>query len=471
MKEHLSDMHKNRAAIDGYIELQRRRWLEDVAVPALGQAQLLSGCPVDFLMDIAVTLTETEYPAGRPITRMGDATRSMLILLTGAADVVARNGEHICRLAEGSSFGEVAALGLFPTRMATIRAVTSCRVLEVTEDALRTALRGPKGRGLVDAFEALVQSRRQQVATGMPLTSLNVGATTDNVAVRAIALTSERILLEAGEVLAPCANAHLGGPTMGVLAKGHGIIEMNGGLQKVTDLFAGSLILEGIISDYGAQVRAQAFCEGYRIRENEMQIAVSIQNSGQKEKKKAADLWIFKFKLLVREVQAQLIRQLTACRGLVEGLAPKGKDRDIKGWSDSRQQAMERAERIRVQRKEVPMGKLPPMMKNAIDGGPEVIPGGRRKRLRAIVVSPSLPSLTSRPQGRSEGMNGRAGADDLRAVERRQGLSEQDWDEPEDGRYSPKNMGRSRSTPMLRSALAKTQRSAAADALLAGLCA
>eukprot|EP00927_Polykrikos_kofoidii_P044061 TRINITY_DN38136_c0_g1_i2.p1 TRINITY_DN38136_c0_g1~~TRINITY_DN38136_c0_g1_i2.p1 ORF type:complete len:1517 (-),score=269.81 TRINITY_DN38136_c0_g1_i2:238-4683(-) len=347
-----------REALHREIEDQRAAWLEHTAVPALGRSPLLAGCPEEFLKQVAVPLYESLYASDMVISEVGESASSMLIILRGEADLEARDGAVVGKLTEGATFGEVALLGLFSSRMATVRARTSCRILSVTAEALQQALAGPHGKALVEGFERLIYSRRKQVATGAPITCLPVDAKPDCVSVRGVSLLSEQILLAPNEVWLPLPDSDPCGPYIGVLAVGRAKLEMVHDGQVVMQLIPGNLMMEGMAAEYGAHLRALdgQHCEGYRIRQTDFMMAVTSSPASQD--------WFWRFKLLVKEARSNMQRRLGGARGLMDCVMPQSKDKEILDYQAQRLKSISRAKSLREERGRS-LGKLPPL---ACDG-------------------------------------------------------------------------------------------------------
>jgi len=350
MAELLSRLEKNNTKL----EQQRCAWIRDVAVPALAQTPLLAGCPHDFLSAVAVELVEKSYPAGAVITSVGDPTESMLIVLRGSADVLGKSGEKVGELIEGSSFGEVAALGLFASRMATLRAATYCRVLAVPETALRNALESAGGESMAECFRVLISSRHEQVEHGLPICAMNIGAHADDVSVRVIALLSECLHLEPGDVWSPIPDSDPCGPCFGVLVRGRASVVMSSDHNTIVMPFLpGSILPEGLAASQHSCVRADTICEAYRVRRSEFMMAVkSDPTSGD---------WIWRFRLKEKGAMEQFRMRLGNVKGLIEGGAPHERDQEIQAWKAHKRHCASRARQLRRDKANPGSAKLPPV--------------------------------------------------------------------------------------------------------------
>jgi hypothetical protein len=75
-------------------------------------------------------------------------------------------------------------------------------------------------------------------------------------------------------------------------------------------LTPGSLILEGIVADYNAHLRAKSHCELYRVRQSDFMIAViSVSSAGE---------WFYRFRLLEREARERFHMRLKSAKGALQ---------------------------------------------------------------------------------------------------------------------------------------------------------
>eukprot|EP00933_Yihiella_yeosuensis_P014412 TRINITY_DN12948_c0_g2_i1.p1 TRINITY_DN12948_c0_g2~~TRINITY_DN12948_c0_g2_i1.p1 ORF type:complete len:863 (+),score=125.53 TRINITY_DN12948_c0_g2_i1:360-2591(+) len=342
------------------VELDRQNWIQNTAIPSLARTPLLAGCPNEFLHPLAIELKEQKYKAGEVIVKVGDKLNSMLVMLQGHACIESRTGDRIARLVEGSVFGEVNALGLFPSCMATLRATSDCRLLSLPDTSIKEVLNSSnaKNEGIAEAFQCLCDSRHAQVQQGVPIVSMNIGASVDDVRVRAIALLAERIELQPGDLWTPVADNDPCGPFFGVLLQGRATVEV--GLERhiVTQLTSGSLFMEGLAAHYGAVARAETFCEAFRVRQSDFLMAV-----GCSDPLPTSD-WIWRFKLQEKKSFERLHKRLQSVQGLLNLSAPNVKDREIEAWKNRRKDGLKRARSIKHPQEEVselPVQQLPPL--------------------------------------------------------------------------------------------------------------
>eukprot|EP00928_Gymnodinium_smaydae_P088458 TRINITY_DN72542_c0_g1_i1.p1 TRINITY_DN72542_c0_g1~~TRINITY_DN72542_c0_g1_i1.p1 ORF type:complete len:437 (+),score=75.20 TRINITY_DN72542_c0_g1_i1:183-1493(+) len=339
---------------------RRRAWVENEAVPALRQTALLAGCPEEFLYALAEELQEKSHAPGERIVTVGDETAAMIVLLSGTVDLEAKTGDRVGQLARGGSCGEVAALGLFPASMGTLRATSLCRTMAVTEAALRKVLDQPGREDMALGLRKLVETRHEQVREGLPLTALeDVGARAEDVSVRAISLCAERIHLGAGEVWLPVADGDPSGPCVSVLVRGRGAVEMSADRIVATQLFPGALILEGLLAGCNARFRAETECEAYRIRKNDFHLAVASANSPE---------WVWRFKLREKDSGDHLRMRLGSICGLLESGAPSERDQEIQAFVAHRRYCVNRAWKRRHGEPEEPRA-LPSMPSGVLGGG------------------------------------------------------------------------------------------------------
>lgn len=343
----LAEFFSRQQTYNAEAERKRQVWLESTAVPALAGSRLLSGCPIEFLRTIAVSLSENSCTANEVIITSGEQSQSMVLVLKGLVEVEAKSGEKIGLLRDGGSFGEVGVLGLFPTRMATLRAVTDCRIMDITYVVLRDALATPHGKEMKEGFRRLVNSRYDQVAQGLPLSKMSLGFEQDDMVARAVGLLSERIILEPGRILRPLAETDPCGPHYWVLVFGRAVLEMGSERHMVMSLTSGSLVIEDLASEYKAHIRAEVQCESYRIRVSDFWACVLSHP--------AADDWMWKFKLYERDVRKQLCQRLKNVKGVIEGLAPHEKDQDIQAWTTQRKRCISRARKLRHEMSDPPL--------------------------------------------------------------------------------------------------------------------
>eukprot|EP00929_Paragymnodinium_shiwhaense_P074966 TRINITY_DN38337_c0_g5_i1.p1 TRINITY_DN38337_c0_g5~~TRINITY_DN38337_c0_g5_i1.p1 ORF type:complete len:1571 (+),score=403.77 TRINITY_DN38337_c0_g5_i1:187-4899(+) len=394
--------HSNEAAAKW-----REKWLKDHALPALAKCRLLAGCPRDLLAEISEKLVEGVFAADMVIAEMGTSSDSMIVLLQGDALVEARSGAKIGKLCKGAAFGEASILGLFPVRMATLRADTIVRVISLTQGALQTALSKPGREELKEGFERLVNSRYKQVATGVPLTKLRIGANADNTAVRSIALLSERIQLSHGQSLRPSGNDEPGAPYLGVLCAGRLAVGMREAKTPIMHIKPGGLIVEGLLAEVGAQLVAEGECECYRVRQSDFMMAVTSTPEAQE--------WFWNFKLLSKDTTAHAERMLRGVTALSEAQVQSPADVEIAAWKAKHCHQIGFAKALRRNRSSAAVhgktggGKFPPVKSGStpnlshVDGLSSVLQEGD-SGLRLPVLSRAVSREGERRRGSNPGL-------------------------------------------------------------------
>merc|ERR1719326_2460128 len=120
----------------------------------------------------------------------------MIILLEGVADLESKDGMIVGSLTDGAIIGEVAVMGIFTTRPATVRAFNRCRVIQLATEILeRTVPGNPNSAQMIkDKLAQLADGRHAQIKEGLPLCALKqLGIPPDDVCGRAVALQADRI--------------------------------------------------------------------------------------------------------------------------------------------------------------------------------------------------------------------------------------------------------------------------------------
>jgi len=229
-------------------------------------------------------------------------------------------------------------------------------VLALPEKVLQQVLSSNVAReqGIHDAFQNLIACRLEQVERGYPISALGVGASAMDVRVRAIALLSERIEMQPGESWNPVPDDDPCGPYIGVLVKGHAMIEIGSSRHLVTQLTPGSIFIEGMAASYGACARAETYCEAYRVRKSDFTMAVGGNP--------AAGDWLWRFRLLEKTAEQQIRMRLESVQGLVQLGVPNARDSEIQAWKLRRKENMKKAQTLKQQTEgEAAFQRLPPL--------------------------------------------------------------------------------------------------------------
>lgn len=126
----------------------------DAKVDLIKRVPLFSHYAKRELAEIARVADEIDLPAGKALTREGEAGREFIVLLEGTAEV-AKNGRKVNDLGPGDFLGEIALLVNVP-RTATVTTTSPVRALVVTARDFRRVLgRSPETR--VKLVEALAE--------------------------------------------------------------------------------------------------------------------------------------------------------------------------------------------------------------------------------------------------------------------------------------------------------------------------
>jgi CRP-like cAMP-binding protein len=107
--------------------------------PGLSASPLFEGFSEDELLAIIRGLRLLSFEPGGVIVTEGEPGQSLFVLTTGAVNVSVRDEQgrdvRLCRLDEGSFFGEISTLSGRP-RTATIVAASDCELLELDKPNL-----------------------------------------------------------------------------------------------------------------------------------------------------------------------------------------------------------------------------------------------------------------------------------------------------------------------------------------------
>jgi len=306
-KDHLLNRYTFRQSRNQEKIARRSMWLNEVAVPSLRSSVLFSWCDLQLMQFVAANLAESEFAPGMPIAVAGDDANSMFVLLDGVADIESKCGMHVGTLRDGAIIGEVAIMGLFSTRTATVRAQDRCRVIEISADIFELKRKPDYEEIIKTKLAQKADERHIQIMNGLPLSALPLAIPAGDVCVRAVALQADRINLLPGEHLEPMSDRSACGPHFSVLVRGRAHVEMSCDSRDVMALMPGSLIIEGLLAEFDAQVSAKSACELYRVRQSDFMIAVlSVP---------AAHEWFYRYRLLERETKDRFLTRLKSAQG------------------------------------------------------------------------------------------------------------------------------------------------------------
>jgi CRP-like cAMP-binding protein len=347
MREVYEEIYEYRQNCNVVFAEDRFKWLRDTVVPILEGTPLLAGCPSDLLLAIAAPLMEEKYKRGEMITKMGEPSDYMVVVLNGQADVLTRSGDRVWTLERGAAFGEICSLGLMSTNTANIRAACRCGVLKVSSKALQRAFSRQQDNTARDCFERICERRRNQGKNAIPLALLpSVNVPVDDLCARVISMQAELISLEAGEYWDPLPGDDLSGVHLGIFVKGDATLELTQSGHPITLLKEGSLLPEDLLHKRGARVHARSKCAGYRIRMYDFHLATKCV-PGRRE-------WLTRFHMLQMETNADLTRRLNAADGVTVGLAPHACDPEIHKWRTRKDDTIVRSRRMRSERLDLP---------------------------------------------------------------------------------------------------------------------
>jgi CRP-like cAMP-binding protein len=351
--EALVELFQARQASNVDTERNRRKWLKEVAMPSLADQPMFKMCAPEFLWALATPLHETEYKKGEMIVQVGEAAHSMFIILKGDVALESKTGSRISTVTAKASFGEVAMMGLLPTRTATLRALSpEVCVLEVTSLALQHALSTKYAGKSGDRFRQWVRVRQDQVSMGRPLSCLNINTDPNDISIGIIGLHAQRVCFKMGHVWQPMRDDAPYGPRYSIISHGRAVLEMSQTRRKVMTFVPSSLIVEGIAADFGAVMRSITTpCEVYQIFINDFKIATSTVS--------ATTPWIWRFKVVEKEAKREMTERLENMHGLNEGLASHPRDEEIHAWRSRRDESMRLARQRRGIEDDTNDDKLP----------------------------------------------------------------------------------------------------------------
>lgn len=337
---------------------RRRSWVQKVAVPALSSTQLLAGCPEDFLRLLAGQLSEEAFQEHQEIIGCNTEGDSMLVLLEGLVELRAKSGKQVGCISPGAVLGEAEALGLLSYRTATAKAVTDCRLMPVSFQALTNALEHPDTpQALKEGFQQLVDGRRKQVEDHKPLAGLmHLRADREeDVGANLLALRAERLPLESGDCWQPSSDSEACGPRLSLILRGRVELSISSATGPPVEFHVrtGSVVPEGMLAASGAVLRAlSADCEVYRLWHYDLLQAAFITPQ--------APDWFYQLRVLEEETRATLQSRLTNARGLVQGRWRHPTDVAIRGWAEKKREKLRQAQKRQEQFYENYLGpKLP----------------------------------------------------------------------------------------------------------------
>lgn len=300
--ESLQQIFQKRASANKEVERVRQKWLQEQVIPALNTCRIFQGFPEPIIRKIAEHLLQATYTCGQVVCTAGNGADSMIIFLKGEADVYTKSGDLIGRLYDGAVIGEVAVLGLFPWRTATIRATGNSDAVLITANLISRILQGEDAAVARQRFDQLCQDRRNQVEAGMPMCILPFSVSVKDVVARAVALHAIRYNFNTGDVFVPKSLSQ--GPHYWVLVSGS--LNLLMGSRHIMLFSSGSILPEHIAYEYGAAMHAATSCEAYRVSFYDLLLATSVVRAK----------WYKHFEKLIEEVEAKVRLKLSGARSI-----------------------------------------------------------------------------------------------------------------------------------------------------------
>lgn len=310
--ETLKNFFMKRSEANAAFETARNDWLVNIVVPALLKCRIFQNFSWKLVYKIAEPLIKSTFSAGKTICAAGDPASSMIVLLEGRAELTSKEREVVGILNAGGAVGEVAALGLFPMRTATVRA--SCKSSTVSIEAKhlwKMLSHYPAGR---QALERLAEERRSQIARGMPIMSLPLhGCSSEDVVVRAVALHSDRILLGIGKMWTLPPDTQTSGPHYWIFARGKAGLVVGPPEHPVNPIFTfrpgtGGLCPEALCVEHDARVCALTPVEAFRISLSDLLLAAHATPCA----------WFRRFEKLQKEVWNHLRSKIISAKAVVD---------------------------------------------------------------------------------------------------------------------------------------------------------
>ncbi|CAE7656954.1 unnamed protein product [Symbiodinium sp. CCMP2592] len=112
--EALEETFKKRSQQNAQAEGKRREWLQSLVIPILRQINLFSGFSMKLISKIAEPLLKSTFPEGQNLCTVGESADSMIMVVEGEVEIKSK---------DGTAIGELALMGLFPFRTATVTAL------------------------------------------------------------------------------------------------------------------------------------------------------------------------------------------------------------------------------------------------------------------------------------------------------------------------------------------------------------
>eukprot|EP00929_Paragymnodinium_shiwhaense_P090129 TRINITY_DN50339_c0_g1_i1.p1 TRINITY_DN50339_c0_g1~~TRINITY_DN50339_c0_g1_i1.p1 ORF type:complete len:1782 (+),score=353.19 TRINITY_DN50339_c0_g1_i1:471-5816(+) len=329
---------------------KRMHWILEAAEPALQACPIFKDFSPTAISAIARMLKETTYQEGQRVCVAGAEAESMLTVLEGLVEVRSKGGKFLAFLGVGSCFGEEVVMNLFRSRAATLVAAAKTRILAVpTEVVWKQLTDHLMLQADYKLFEKRTSIRREQVQKGAPLTFLGVGVDPTNVSARALALQVAPVHIPKGEIWHMKSDNSPLGAHIAVMFHGSANVEVTRNGRFVTRFAAGTLVLEGLLHDYHASLRALASIEAYRFRECDLLLACEAEGH-------SASGWFARFEMMRKDLHRKLIMKLKSAKGAnaqpTDGASASEhlEDSRLRSWAAWKTSAVEHANRLREER-------------------------------------------------------------------------------------------------------------------------
>lgn len=237
----------------------------------------------------------------------------MIMVVEGEVEIKSKDGTVVGIGGRGFVIGELALMGLFPFRTATVTALKATDTVFVKSWNFQKML--GESAPAQDYIEKLDQEKRAQVIRGVPMAALPVTASPEDVCARAIALHSTRYILAPGEEWKvppdPPAGAH-----NWVFARGRAVLLMGPAdhpVNPILTLGAGGgvpLLPEPLPVKFGARVVAVTAVEAFRTSCMDMQLTTNSV--------KSMPSWYRRYLILEKQVTEQLGTKLIRSKAVID---------------------------------------------------------------------------------------------------------------------------------------------------------
>ncbi|CAJ1343477.1 unnamed protein product [Effrenium voratum] len=335
--EALKRQFDERSQKNAEAEALRKEWITKSVIPLLQHCELFNGFSRKLVAKIAAPLLKIKFAAGQNLCNLGDAADSLILIIDGDAEAKAKDGKVVSPLSTGAVTGELAILGLFPYRTATVTALRPTDTVIVTPFILRGVLQ--TSEAAKKHLDKLAAEKLTQVERGSPMLSLPLGAPSDDLLVRSIALHSTRYVLTAGEAWQPPGNAAASGDHYWVFTRGRAVLLMGPSdhpMNPIQTLGAGAtgVLSEMLCLKYDARIVAVTAVEAYRVSSMDIRLASTSV--------KILPCWFLLFRGLERETLHTLGLKLMRAKAVIDMTLPKVQLKPLKKSRSSPTMASDR---------------------------------------------------------------------------------------------------------------------------------